>query len=331
MIWPRRTRYRVLLGIALVMIAVVLGPYGFSRAVSASRALEVVAVDVTTPAPFADRDEPVLRIACYNIAHGRGLADSNWDGGTEKEREQRLDDIAALLVEIDADVVVLNEVDFNATWSSSVDQAEYLAQRAGYRHVVKLSNLDFCIAHRSWRFGNAVLSRYPITDAYEIDMPGYKRWETVLAGKKRALFCEIEVGGQSHGVIAAHLSHRSEALRAASAKRLLEFASSYGKPLAIAGDLNSSPTGFAGAQTSTAGESAMDVFDQSARFTRTPAKDTGDPLAYTFRTDRPSRTIDWILASKDYVVNGYKAVDSLLSDHRPVVAEVVLTKESDAK
>ncbi len=38
-----------------------------------------------------------LRVACYNIAHGRGVAVSNWDGGDRAERIARLDQIAELL------------------------------------------------------------------------------------------------------------------------------------------------------------------------------------------------------------------------------------------
>lgn len=329
--WPKRSRCRVLLGMGLVVLAAVLGPYGFSRTVSASRALEVVELEVAVPETSIRTGGSSLRIACYNIAHGRGLANSNWDGGTAQDREQRLDEIAALLVEFDADLVVLNEVDFNATWSSSIDQAEYLAQRAGYPHVAKLSNLDFCLAHRSWRFGNAVLSRYPIRDAHEVDVPSYRGWEAVLAGKKRVLFCEVEVRGRSHGVLAAHLSHRSEALRVASARRLLDFASSYNKPLILAGDLNSSPSGLAGSLSSPAGENAMDVLNQSGRFTPTPTRDSSDPSAYSYRADRPARTIDWILLSEDYAVNDRKVLDSLLSDHRPVVAEVQLIEPEAAE
>ena len=47
-----------------------------------------------------------LRIARYNIAQGRGLVKSNWDGGDSVERRARLDEISNLLREIDADTVV---------------------------------------------------------------------------------------------------------------------------------------------------------------------------------------------------------------------------------
>lgn len=261
-------------------------------------------------------------MVCYNIAHGRGLARSNTDGGSAQERLERLDDIAELLREMDADVVVLNETDFDTSWSQSVDQAAYLARRAGYPYCARLRNLDFCVGFWSWRFGNAVLSRYPITDAREIDLPSYDRWETVLAGKKRALFCEIGVGERAMGIVAVHLSHRSEDLRAASAQALLDFASGYSHPLIFAGDFNSAPTGFPGSRPGLGNQNAIDLVDASGLYQRLPSSAPTDSAAYTFRSDKPSRVIDWILIPEGMAVDGYFVERSDLSDHRPVVADV---------
>lgn len=300
-----------------------LGPYVYSRAVSPWQALEVQVLAGAND--VAESSDPkALRIGCYNIAHGRGLAESNHAGGTPEARRKRLDDIASLLVEIDADVIVLNEVDFNASWSHSIDQAVYLANKANYRFVAKLSNLDFRLAHRSWRFGNAVLSRYPIRDAYEIDLPGYAAWETVSAGKKRSLFCEIEVDGFPLGVVALHLSHRSEALRVASADRLIEFAKNYGSPLIMAGDFNSTPSGFPGFRTDSQGNNAMDRLEKAGLFQRFPNSSPEDSSQYTFPSDSPRRVIDWVLATDEFEVVDGLVEPSVLSDHRPVVVDLLI-------
>ena len=174
----------------------------------------------------------------------------------------------------------------------------------------------------TWRFGNAVLSRYPIIDAREINQPGYAKWETVMAGKKRTLFCEIEVGEQRVGIVAVHLSHRSENLRVASAQNLVDFATIYEHPLILAGDFNSAPTGFPGSKASTGGQNAMDVFDDSGLFQRRPELPPADPAEHTFRSDNPQRVIDWVLVSKQFEVHSYQVIDSTLSDHRPIMAEV---------
>jgi endonuclease/exonuclease/phosphatase family metal-dependent hydrolase len=147
-------------------------------------------------------------------------------GGTAEERKTRLDQIAELLQDIDADIVVLNEVDFDSSWSLSTNQARYLAQQAGYSYWAEQRNLDFRVLTWKWRFGNAILSRYPILQSSVIDLPGFSSVETFFAGKKRALNCTVELNGNKVRILAVHLCHRSEAIRARSAEVLSEIAAS---------------------------------------------------------------------------------------------------------
>jgi endonuclease/exonuclease/phosphatase family metal-dependent hydrolase len=90
-----------------------------------------------------------LRIATYNIAHGRGLAESNWDGGSPADHEARLQAIAAELRAWPVDVVVLEEVDFDASWSHRVNQAEVLARAAGFPYWIEQSNYDLRFPSRA--------------------------------------------------------------------------------------------------------------------------------------------------------------------------------------
>lgn len=90
-----------------------------------------------------------LRIGAYNIAHGRGTADGNWSGGDENERRGRLNAIAELITAADLDVVVLNEVDFAATWSYHVNQAAWIAEATEFPYWVEQRNLDFRFAYGS--------------------------------------------------------------------------------------------------------------------------------------------------------------------------------------
>lgn len=72
-----------------------------------------------------------LKILVWNIAHGRGDVPegglSNWKGGTDDDRIVRLIHIADVLREVDADLVILNEVDFETQWSGHLNQGEILA------------------------------------------------------------------------------------------------------------------------------------------------------------------------------------------------------------
>jgi endonuclease/exonuclease/phosphatase family metal-dependent hydrolase len=266
-----------------------------------------------------------LRIASYNIAHGRGVAKSNWEGGDRAKRLDRLDQIADLLRSIDADIVVLNEVDFDSSWSYSVNQAKYLAERAGYPFWVEQRNLDFRILIWKWRFGNAVLSKFPITNAQIVDLPSYSTWEVVLAGKKRGVVCEIKAAGQAIRVIGTHLSHRQELLRVNSANVLVDLASHGKLPTIIAGDLNSTPPTFPKSFSDPNNNNAIDTLDRSRLFKRLPHDRQPTEQDLTFHSRQPHCVIDWVMIPEDWYFWKYRVVLSELSDHRPVYTEIAPT------
>ncbi len=226
-------RRRLVFGSALMVVAFVMLPYAYSRIASHGRCVtqhEQSGID------FPAVDNGSLTIACYNIAHGRGQSTTNWTGESRQLRTERLDDLADLIRSANADIVVLNEVDFDSSWSHSVNQAAYLAKAAGYPYWAEQRNLDFRVLCWTWRFGNAILSRLPIKESRVIDFPSHRMVESILAGKKRGLSCSIEFDGRLVQIDGVHLSHRSEAVRAKSTELLTASI--------LAGDFNSTPTGF---------------------------------------------------------------------------------------
>ena len=295
-------------------------PSVFGRVTSSWRRVTVHTNQDGSRPRSLEPDRP-LRVACYNIAHGRGLVESNWEGGDRAARIARLDRIAELLRDINADVVVLNEVDFDSSWSYSVNQARYLARKAGYSHWVEQRNLDLGLVIWKWRFGNAILSKYPIENARVTDLPGYSTWETVLAGKKRAVACDIKVGDRSVCLVGAHLSHRSEAVRVRSVAALVDVAAKSNLPTIVAGDLNSSPPTFPESVQDANGNNAIAALDKAGWFQRTPTSlITANDMTYHSR--QPSRVIDWIVIPPKWQFLHYQVKSSKLSDHRPVVADI---------
>lgn len=315
-LWPENRWLRAI----ILLLAVLLLPYCFSRFASPWRRLSVHsthdAEQHNAPTPTAH-----LRIACYNIAHGRGIAASNWDGGNRAQRIARLDRIADLLRKNDADIVVLNEVDFDSSWSHSTNQARYLAEKADYPYWAEQRNLDFRILMWTWRFGNAVLSKYPITNAQVANLPSYSRRETVFAGKKCGVICDIRVGDHPVRIIGAHLSHRSESVRVRSAAILVDIADESSMPTIVAGDMNSTPSGFPNAIRDPNGDNAIDTFDRSECFQRLPKNPPVAASDLTFSSVEPRSVIDWILIPHDWNFLQYTVQFSELSDHCPVYAE----------
>lgn len=317
-----------------VILAVILTPYFVSRYGAPANRIKLVFDDQIPnerqDSEIADPENSSvgsLTVATFNIAHGRGTAAGNWSEGASPKFE-RIQSIAAALRDIDADVVVMNEVDFNSTWSGHQNQAAAIAQAAGYPYRVEQRNLDFGFVYGSFCFGNAILSRYPIADAQVLDFPPEKSWEDWLVGCKRGVVASLRLNqGQRIRVAAVHLEHRFESSRVAGAKQIIKLLDKTGKnPVVIAGDFNSTPTGYPKSRSDQSGHNAMDLLLDGDAFWYEPATMPGEGQ-FTFSTMEPALVIDWILVSRSperdrSPFGSYRVLDTPLSDHRIVVAEV---------
>jgi endonuclease/exonuclease/phosphatase family metal-dependent hydrolase len=138
-----------------------------------------------------------VRLLTFNIAHGRGL---NPIQGTTSARRLRanLRRIAALVERLAPDVVALQEIDQQSSWAGNFDHLDYLRVHTRYAHAVfGINNRRSGLFNLS--YGNAILSRHPITSA-----------ETVVFGRsqlgeKGFLFAEVEIGRRRVPVINVHL------------------------------------------------------------------------------------------------------------------------------
>lgn len=303
----------------LVVFLVLFTPYLFSRLMSPFRLVAVHSEPTSSPPPSHGK---TFRVAAYNIAHGRGTAASNSEGGTQAERERRLSEIANLLKKIDAEVVILNEVDFDSSWSHGINQAEFLARAAGYPFRVEQRNLDLRFLWMTWRFGNSILSRYPLTDTQLIELPAYSFWESLLVGKKQAISSVIHLNGRPVRIIGAHLSHRSTSLRVESARSIMKQIQTLDTPTILAGDMNSMPPPFMESQAKT-NLTAMQVFEASRQFSFPPVSIPFPPAEMTFHSEAPKWMIDWILIPENWSFYSFAVDPSTLSDHRLIYADLI--------
>jgi endonuclease/exonuclease/phosphatase family metal-dependent hydrolase len=156
-------------------------------------------------------------IASYNIHRCVGL-----------DRQCSPQRIAAVLQEMDCDVFALQEVDNSPGEHAGSAQLDFLARTLQMTAVPGLR-----IVRNMGEYGNAILSRLPVIDVHRHDL-SYSKYEP-----RGALDVDIDVGGQSIRVIAAHLGLvRSERrfqwrrLMVALAERPLE------TPTIMLGDMN---------------------------------------------------------------------------------------------
>lgn len=311
--------------IVLVFIGFTIGWYLVVRLTSPWNAVKLIRLNEKSPSNQADVKQE-LRVGCYNIAHGRGgrLGTKSWEGGDRATKIDRVREIGRMLKDAQMDIVVLNEVDFSSFWSGHFDQAKVIAQEAGYSYLAEQRNADIAIPFCSVRFGNAILSRYPISETRFIKFPNSSRIQELFGGDtKYGLLCTVDLpGGDSIRVFAVHLTVHSEALRAESARIILRIQDESDIPLLAMGDFNSTLSGYPGAHIDRSGDNAIDLLFASELFTTFPMETPLEPKEFTFPSEKPDRVIDWIFVSSPWKIMEKKVLSSELSDHLPVVARL---------
>lgn len=96
-----------------------------------------------------------FRLITYNIHRAIGL-----------DRRFRLDRVVEIIRDHDADIVMLQEVDEGVPRSRKMDLAKTLAEELAYPYYAMGHNVSL----RKGRYGNATLSRYPISRERNIDL-----------------------------------------------------------------------------------------------------------------------------------------------------------------
>jgi len=233
--------------------------------------------------PKAVPAQTTLRIAAYNIRHGRGMDD-----------RVDLTRIARVLRSLDADVIALQEVDKNTERTGSVDQVARLAELLEYR--------GFHGAHRPFQggeYGNAILTRLPVLAVATHPIPE-------AAGSRLAVH-EVQVAGPRGpvSVVSVHLAGAPEE-RHAQADSLTKVFLDSDRAVVIAGDFNSRR-----------GDRVMERIRRDWRI----LEKEGDPD--TFPSDAPDREIDFVamLGTDSFELVEHVVVDEgVASDHRPILA-----------
>lgn len=158
----------------------------------------------------------MVRIATYNVHRCIG-ADGRYDA----------DRVAAVIRELDADVVGLQEVDARYHLENDLDQIEYLQEATGMTAVAgpTLTN------HRGY-YGNALLTRHPVLDARHVDLSWARR------EKRGALDVELDCDGAPVRVIVTHFGLRGAERREQVRGILSLVEQGRPAPLAVVGDFN---------------------------------------------------------------------------------------------
>ena len=121
-----------------------------------------------------------LRVLSYNI--------HKCIGGVDRRYEPHR--IAEVIRQLEADVVMLQEVDRGALRSNGDHQVELLGEKLGLRYRTWFPNVD---VRGGGHYGNAILSRYPLIESSNIDLSiRFKKRRSVLHGVLRVRHEDID-------------------------------------------------------------------------------------------------------------------------------------------
>ena len=228
-----------------------------------------------------------VRVLTYNIHHGEGT-----DGKLDLART------AAVIKPLKPDVVALQEVDKKTTRSRGVDQAAELGKLTEM-HVAFGKAMDFA----GGQYGEAILSRYPLTEVQVHSLPFTEGCEP-----RCALAARVRLGEDGPEIMFAgtHLEHAKASLRLCQAQKLNPaLAAKNALPTILAGDFNDVPD-----------SPAIKVLQP--HWTDATA---GQPDP-TWPSDQPRMKIDYVFFRP---VDGWRVVEKqvinepVASDHRPLL------------
>lgn len=233
-----------------------------------------------------------LRIATYNIHGGLGV----WTSHSAQRMEQR---VARVIAELDADVIALQEVPMGG--SEVPDVLAHLRETTGM-YAAAGPTLDTPLR----RYGNAVLSRWPIGAARALDLSFDGR------EPRGALDADIECGPVLLRIVATHLG-LSAGERSTQVQTLLNAFDTSELPVILLGDIN---------EWFVRGRALRALV---TRFRRAPAP-------RTFPTWCPIFALDRIWVHPGEWLTGVRVHRSALarkaSDHFPLIAEIKVPPDS---
>ena len=324
----------------LAVLALIVGWWAVGRITADSRRLEIhrVAVGEVGGSDPLGEGSGRIRVLTWNIAHGRGDVGyglfRNFRGGGDEARLVRLIRIADVIRRADPDVVVLNEVDFQAVWSGGVNQAEILARATGFRIWVEQRNYDLQLPFAVLEFGNALLTSVPVDTASWLQIPPHRWLEAVTVGAKAASMIRLDAAVGPLGVIPVHLEVRGAETRRGAVPVLEEAREREPAPLLLAGDFNAAPpdwpqTGELAGATEVESTVVGALLERGWRSPR--ASGPPGPDAWTYPVPEPDRAIDWGLAEPPLEILEARVLRGTegRSDHAPVLAVIRMPEDED--
>ncbi len=296
-----------------------------------------------------------LRVLTWNLAfaHGQGSEGVNYIPKTRLEHLDTLRKMGELIKELDVDIVLFQEIDWNSHRSQNIDQVEFLASRTGLVHAARalsweVNYLPFPylpIQHHFGRIksGGAVISRIPLEEniVHLFEKPSSRPWwykRVYLFRYSQAV--SLKIKGKSFWILNQHLEAFDKISRQEQAKQVAKIVNVLVKKesqvLALGGDLNAIPpeTRFDGQYHGDSREiyendSTIDIFRSLSGFKDSISDEEyllNEKHYYSYPSHDSDRRLDYLFVNDKFKVVSARVVTEAgaLSDHLPYLIEIKL-------
>ena len=222
--------------------------------------------------------------------------------GVGMDQKLDLQRIADVIIKEKPDLVGLQEVDRGVKRTDGKDEIAELAA---------MTRMDYAFAHnldyQGGQYGVAILSRSLLKNVE------HKKFENKREAERRGMLrAEVEVDGKVVNFVTTHLDYQYEDGRVFETEQMLQFLEDVQGPLIVVADMNDEPNG-----------AAYKVM--RSRFADAWIAGHGKGEGFSYPADKPVKRIDHIFFRADaFKAKRVEAVQTLASDHLPVIAELQL-------
>jgi len=343
-----------LLIILLILAALIVGLfYWASGGTQNPGTTEYSAIDYGSGPAEVPTDTKKLTLLTWNLswAYGFGSEGKGYVPKTKDEMTDRLNKIGLAIKDSGADIVLLQEIDFDSSRSYHVDQLKELTKITGLRYGAKAVSwkagyVPFPYWPISSQFGKvnsggAVLSRYPIIADYVTLYPKPESnpwWYNAFYLFRYTQQVSIKFGENSYTVMNNHLEAYDKDTRRMQAQELSDNVKNFESNLTIVGgDMNTVPqeallkTGFPdGTGDDYTDDSTLSILRGISGLKEViPIEDyyKNESAYFTFPSDKPNRRLDYLFVPTNAVIKTASVIQAGdMSDHLPVRAELELSK-----
>jgi len=293
-----------------------------------------------------------IKVMTWNIsyAYGIGSEGKNYQSKSRDHYINHLEKIAETIREQNADVVLIQEIDFAGKRSYDIDQLKFLAEKTGLVYGARAKSwragyVPFPYWPPSEHFGKldsggAVLSRFPIKQNLVSLYPRLKEqpwWYRYFYPLRYHQMVDVLINNQSYWLANLHFEAFNQVARFREAKKLANQMDSFnrGNLLAVGGDFNTTPSEAKkrnefGDHTddSYVGDDTLGLFRSVHKFSEAIQIDdyvANEARYFTFPSTVPNRRLDYIFVNKSNRFFDGRVVDAGdVSDHLPFMVKIEL-------